>query len=101
MLSRQSRTLDTLHVFGICTSYYKYRRIWILKTIRYPVRLRRGICSNRAVNLGTQINSQNGSKATYDMVMILTQAGKPKPGLVDNTSAIPTIKGVPYFQTQN
>ena len=31
-------------------------------------------------------------KATYDMAMILTQAGKPKPGHVDDMSAIPTIK---------
>ena len=31
---------------------------------------------SRADNLGTQVNSHNGLKATYDMVMIITQAGK-------------------------
>ena len=45
-----------------------------------------------ADKLGTQINSQNGLKATYNMVMILTRAGKPKPGPVDDMSAVPTIK---------
>ena len=42
-------------------------------------------------NLDTQINSQNGLKATHGMVMIHIQAGKPTPGPVDDTSAIPAI----------
>ena len=45
----------------------------------------------RADNLGMQVNSQNGLKATYDMVMILTQAGKPKPGHVGDISQYPRL----------
>ena len=80
MLSRQRKLLGTPHAFGICTSYYEYRRIFRLTTIRYPARIRRGIGSSRADYLGMQINSQQRLKATYAydmMVMIIIHASSP------------------------
>ena len=50
----------------------------------YNETLEEGLVQVGTDNLGTKINSQNGLKATYDTVMILTQAGKPKPGTVDD-----------------
>ena len=48
----------------------------------YQLDSEEGLVQVGADHLGTQIYSQNGMKATYVMVLILTQAGKLKPGHV-------------------
>ena len=106
-LSWQSTLTGNLRSFGITSSYMELRRSRISaaaerETVQRNIGqfdCKKGLVQVVANKFDTQINSQNGLKATHGMAMIVTQTNQPKPGHVEDK--ILTIKRLQYDEIKS